>query len=82
MSRRPIQPPAVVDGSTHDSENEEEVVRLLVLGDEKVGKTSVISTLVSQHFGEKVPARLHDVQLPAEENQQHVGTIISDSSCT
>ena len=57
-------------------------VRILILGDEKVGKTSMISTLVSQHFSEKVPALLHDVQIPAEESQEHVVTTIVDSSCT
>lgn len=64
-----------------DEVGEDDTVRVLVLGDEKVGKTSVISTLVSQHFNEKVPAIIHDVQIPAEESQEHVVTTITDSSC-
>lgn len=61
-------------------EDELPQVRILVLGDEKVGKTSLISTFVSQHFSERVPSIMHPVQIPAEENQDEVSTLIMDSS--
>ncbi len=57
-----------------------QTVRILVVGDEKVGKSSLISTLVSQHFSEQVPSIMHDVQIPAEESQENVVTLIMDSS--
>jgi Ras family protein T1 len=55
-------------------------VRILVVGDEKVGKSALISTLVSQHFSEQVPALMHDVTLPREESDYNVLTTIMDSS--
>ncbi|KAJ0392688.1 hypothetical protein P43SY_003152 [Pythium insidiosum] len=48
-----------------------QVVRIEVLGDEKVGKTSLICSLVSRHFSERVPAVLLNVQIPAEENNEN-----------
>jgi hypothetical protein len=57
------------------------VVRIEVLGDEKVGKTSLICTLVSRHFSEKVPSLLLNVQIPAEENNENVVISITDTLC-
>ena len=56
-------------------------VRILIAGDEKVGKSSIISTLVSQHFSEKVPPVMHDVQIPAEDTANNIDVLIMDSSC-
>jgi GTPase SAR1 family protein len=59
-----------------------QVVRIEVLGDDKVGKTSLICSLVSRHFSERVPAVLLNVQIPAEENNENVIISITDTSCT
>lgn len=59
-----------------------QVVRIEVLGDEKVGKTSLICSLVSRHFSERVPSVLLDVQIPAEESDENVIISITDTSCT
>lgn len=58
-----------------------QVVRIEVLGDEKVGKTSLICSLVSRHFSEKVPSVLLNVQIPAEESDENVIISITDTSC-
>ncbi|TMW68587.1 hypothetical protein Poli38472_006055 [Pythium oligandrum] len=57
-----------------------QVVRIEVLGDEKVGKTSLICSLVSRHFSERVPAVLLNAQIPAEENNENVIISITDTS--
>ncbi|ETL24995.1 hypothetical protein, variant 2 [Phytophthora nicotianae] len=57
-----------------------QVVRIEVLGDEKVGKTSLICSLVSRHFSEKVPSVLLNVQIPAEESDENVIISITDTS--
>lgn len=58
-----------------------QVVRIEVLGDEKVGKTSLICSLVSRHYSEKVPSVLLNVQIPAEESDENVIISITDTSC-
>eukprot|EP00742_Colponemidia_sp_Colp-10_P006117 GILJ01006545.1.p1 GENE.GILJ01006545.1~~GILJ01006545.1.p1 ORF type:complete len:664 (+),score=78.57 GILJ01006545.1:33-1994(+) len=55
-------------------------VRILVVGDEQVGKTSLISTVVSEIFPEKVPAVQHPVVIPAELNSDRIYLTIVDSS--
>jgi mitochondrial Rho GTPase 1 len=56
-------------------------VRILVCGDEGVGKTSLISTHISQHFPERgVPALMPEVKLAPEESDDGVQTTIWDSS--
>ncbi|KAL7693179.1 putative small GTPase, EF-hand domain pair, P-loop containing nucleoside triphosphate hydrolase [Plasmopara halstedii] len=57
-----------------------QVVRIEVLGDEKVGKTSLVCSLVSRHFSEKVPSVLLNVQIPAEESDENVVISITDTS--
>ncbi|DBA01584.1 TPA: hypothetical protein N0F65_011340 [Lagenidium giganteum] len=57
-----------------------QVVRIEVLGDEKVGKTTLICSLVSRHFSEKVPSVLLNVQIPAEESNENVIISITDTS--
>ncbi|CAI5720071.1 unnamed protein product [Peronospora destructor] len=57
-----------------------QVVRIEVIGDEKVGKTSLICSLVSRHFSERVPSVLLDVQIPAEESDENVIISITDTS--
>ena len=55
-------------------------VRVLVLGEAQVGKSSLISTLVSRHFSKDVSTVMHDVQIPREESEQNILTTIMDSS--
>ncbi|CAM9742603.1 unnamed protein product, partial [Phaeothamnion confervicola] len=55
-------------------------VRILVCGDEKVGKSSLISALVSQHFSRRVPPVMTDVNIPPDESDDGVSTTICDSS--
>ena len=56
-------------------------VRILVVGDEAVGKSSLISTLVSHAFCERdVPPLMADVRIPREESSEGVETVIVDSS--
>lgn len=59
-----------------------QTVHIEVLGDEKVGKTSLICSLVSRHFNERVPPTLLNVQIPAEESDEDVVISITDTSCT
>lgn len=77
--------PSVVARSTeqpHFNHLKPQVVRIEVLGDEKVGKTSLICSLVSRHYSEKVPSVLLNVQIPAEESDENVVISITDTSCT
>jgi hypothetical protein len=80
-------PSASASNSTLSSSREKlhlkpQVVRIEVLGDEKVGKTSLICSLVSRHYSEKVPSVLLNVQIPAEESDENVIISITDTSCT
>ncbi|CCI42034.1 unnamed protein product [Albugo candida] len=59
-----------------------QTVHIEVLGDEKVGKTSLICSLVSRHFNERVPPTLLNVQIPAEESDEDVVISITDTSST
>uniref|UniRef100_K3WQH7 EF-hand domain-containing protein n=1 Tax=Globisporangium ultimum (strain ATCC 200006 / CBS 805.95 / DAOM BR144) TaxID=431595 RepID=K3WQH7_GLOUD len=78
-------PSASASNSTLSSSREKlhlkpQVVRIEVLGDEKVGKTSLICSLVSRHYSEKVPSVLLNVQIPAEESDENVIISITDTS--
>lgn len=76
--------PVVASGSSASREKlplKPQVVRIEVLGDEKVGKTSLICSLVSRHYSEKVPSVLLNVQIPAEESDENVVISITDTSC-
>ncbi|KDO25194.1 hypothetical protein SPRG_22239 [Saprolegnia parasitica CBS 223.65] len=55
-------------------------IRLMVLGDEKVGKSSLISALVSQHSSEHVPRVLHDIVIPTEDTRENVVISLHDTS--
>mmetsp|Transcript_20840 Transcript_20840/g.29852 ORF Transcript_20840/g.29852 Transcript_20840/m.29852 type:complete len:820 (+) Transcript_20840:58-2517(+) len=50
-------------------------ISILVLGDEGVGKSSLISTFVSRHFSEQIPKLLTRVHLPPD-------PLLSDSTTT
>ncbi|XP_078713265.1 mitochondrial Rho GTPase 1-like isoform X4 [Lampetra fluviatilis] len=55
-------------------------VRILLLGEPKVGKTSLIMTLVSEEFPEEVPHRAEEITIPADVTPEKVPTHIVDYS--
>ncbi|XP_041362317.1 mitochondrial Rho GTPase 1-like isoform X2 [Gigantopelta aegis] len=55
-------------------------VRILLVGDDGVGKTSLILSLVSEEFAEEVPAKAEEITIPADVTPEHVPTHIVDSS--
>lgn len=55
-------------------------VRILLIGDASVGKTSLILSLVSEEFAEEVPARAEEITIPADVTPEHVPTHIVDYS--
>ncbi|KAF0687556.1 Aste57867_20675 [Aphanomyces stellatus] len=60
--------------------NKQRTIRLMLLGDEKVGKSSLISALVSQHASERVPKVLHDIVIPTEDSRDNVVISLHDTS--
>ncbi|KAK6476230.1 mitochondrial Rho GTPase 2-like [Huso huso] len=60
-------------------------VRILLLGEPKVGKTSLIMSLVGEEFPEEVPSRAEEITIPADVTPEKVPTHIVDysvMSCT
>eukprot|EP00903_Cladosiphon_okamuranus_P007205 g6994.t2 len=55
-------------------------VRILVCGDERVGKSTFIGTLIAKNFAHEVPGVMSEVQIPPEENEDEVFCTITDSS--
>ncbi|KAF0300777.1 Mitochondrial Rho GTPase [Amphibalanus amphitrite] len=55
-------------------------VRILLLGEPGVGKTSLILSLVSEEFPEEVPARSEEITIPADVTPEKVPTHIVDYS--
>jgi len=54
-------------------------ITILVLGDEGVGKSSLVSTFVSRHFSELVPGILTRVRLPPDPYLSNCTTTIIDT---
>ncbi|XP_037946259.1 mitochondrial Rho GTPase-like [Teleopsis dalmanni] len=59
-----------------------EAVRVLVVGDPGVGKTSLILALVSEEFPVEVPRKAEEIVIPLGVGQAAVPTNILDYSCT
>uniref|UniRef100_A0A672N9F8 Mitochondrial Rho GTPase n=1 Tax=Sinocyclocheilus grahami TaxID=75366 RepID=A0A672N9F8_SINGR len=57
-------------------------VRILLLGEPKVGKTSLIMSLVGEEFPELVPLRAEEITIPADVTPEKVPTHIVDYSVT
>uniref|UniRef100_A0A3B3X639 Mitochondrial Rho GTPase n=1 Tax=Poecilia mexicana TaxID=48701 RepID=A0A3B3X639_9TELE len=57
-------------------------VRILLVGEPKVGKTSLIMSLVSEEFPEVVPYRVEEITIPADVTPEKVPTHIVDYSGT
>ena len=55
-------------------------VRILLLGDQGVGKTSLILSLVSEEFPEQVPPRAEEITIPPDVTPEKVPTHIVDYS--
>uniref|UniRef100_A0A671LNW9 Mitochondrial Rho GTPase n=1 Tax=Sinocyclocheilus anshuiensis TaxID=1608454 RepID=A0A671LNW9_9TELE len=55
-------------------------VRILLLGEPKVGKTSLIMSLVGEEFPELVPLRAEEITIPADVTPEKVPTHIVDYS--
>ncbi|XP_064631820.1 mitochondrial Rho GTPase 1-like isoform X2 [Lineus longissimus] len=55
-------------------------VRILLLGDPGVGKTSLILSLVSEEFPEEVPPKAEEITIPADVTPEKVPTHIVDYS--
>ncbi|XP_064415179.1 mitochondrial Rho GTPase 2 isoform X2 [Latimeria chalumnae] len=55
-------------------------VRILLLGEAKVGKTSLIMSLVGEEFPEVVPPRAEEITIPADVTPEKVPTHIVDYS--
>jgi Ras family protein T1 len=57
-----------------------EHVKILLVGDEGVGKSSLISAYISQHFPQEVPPVMTDAIIPPEATANEVCVTIMDSS--
>jgi len=57
-------------------------VRILLVGEPGVGKTSVILSLVSEEFADLVPAKSEEITIPADVTPELVPTHIVDYSGT
>ncbi len=57
-----------------------EKVRLLLVGDAQVGKSSLLSAYVSRHFSEEVPHVVADANIPPGATANHTHVTIMDSS--
>ncbi|KAJ8914574.1 hypothetical protein NQ315_010038 [Exocentrus adspersus] len=55
-------------------------VRILLVGDSGVGKTSLILSLVSEEFPENVPSKAEEITIPADVTPEQVPTNIVDFS--
>ncbi|KAM4662840.1 mitochondrial Rho GTPase 1 isoform 3-T3 [Discoglossus pictus] len=55
-------------------------VRILLVGEPRVGKTSLIMSLVSEEFPEEVPARAEEITIPGDVTPERVPTHIVDYS--
>ncbi|KAF3853460.1 hypothetical protein F7725_014148 [Dissostichus mawsoni] len=62
--------------------NMKQDVRILLLGEPKVGKTSLIMSLVGEEFPEEVPLRAEEITIPADVTPEKVPTHIVDYSET
>uniref|UniRef100_A0A0K0FBU9 Mitochondrial Rho GTPase n=1 Tax=Strongyloides venezuelensis TaxID=75913 RepID=A0A0K0FBU9_STRVS len=56
-------------------------VRILIVGDQGVGKTSLINSLIEDRFVSKVPRRLKGIILHPDSTPDHILTSISDYNC-
>lgn len=60
--------------------NEPDEVRILLLGDASVGKTSLIYSLVNDDFDPNLPSRMANISIPAEITPENVPLFVVDYS--
>lgn len=53
-------------------------VRILLLGEPGVGKTSLILSLVTEEFTEHVPPKVEEITIPADVTPEQIPTNIVD----
>ena len=56
-----------------------EEVRILLVGDRNVGKTSLILSLVSEEFPIDVPAKAEEITIPGERNISKQSLLLSQN---
>lgn len=69
-------PPASPSGGAANSPSSSSSIRLLLLGDEQVGKSSLVSTFVSQIFPPSAPRIMTTVRIPPTDACPSLTTII------
>jgi len=55
-------------------------VRILLVGERNVGKTSIVLSLVSEEFTEDVPPKAEEITIPGDVTPDKVPTFIVDYS--
>ena len=55
-------------------------VTILLLGDEGVGKSCLISSYISRHFPQEVPAVMTNATVPPQKTANNIAVMIIDSS--
>lgn len=70
----------MVSSSTLVGTSQRKNVRILLVGDPGVGKTSLILSLVSEEFPEDVPPKAEEITIPANVTPEQVPTNIVDYS--
>lgn len=70
----------IMVSSTAISVSQRKNVRILLVGDPGVGKTSLILSLVSEEFPEDVPPKAEEITIPANVTPEQVPTNIVDYS--
>lgn len=73
-------PPSSPSFSSKSSGCKPRDVRILLVGDPGVGKTSLIYSLVSEEYSEEVPAKSEEITIPPDVTPDNVTTQIVDYS--
>lgn len=61
-------------------QSKDEEVRILIVGDPRVGKTSLVHSLVNDEFDQNLPAKMADIAIPGEATPENIPIFISDYS--
>lgn len=71
---------SLTTSSSDANSNQQQAVRILLVGERGVGKTSMVYSLVFEEFNEEVPPKLEEITIPAEITPVNVPTVIVDYS--